>query len=222
MARVLVACEFSGRVRDAFTNIGFDAWSCDIIPSELPGNHIQDDVLRHLSDGWDLMVAHPPCTYLAVSGARWLHDARYPTRVKDQQEAIQFFKALANAPIDKIAIENPVGIMSSIMKQNFPNFLKQIIQPYYFGEEATKTTCLWLKNLPPLFHLDKPNLFGDRVTHVSDGGVVVTKTQRKWSKWFYDTSLLPYEIRGHERSKTFQGIADAMAEQWGKLLLAEG
>lgn len=138
--KVLVACEFSGIVRDAFKNRGHFAVSCDLLPTEKLGFHIQDDVLKHLDDGWDLMVAHPPCTYLAVSGARWFKD-----RQKEQKEAIEFFMALVNAPIPKICVENPVCIMST--KYRKPD---QIIQPWMFGHGETKKTCLWFKNLPKL------------------------------------------------------------------------
>jgi hypothetical protein len=211
--KVIIACEESQVVCVAFRKLGHEAFSCDLVDCSggHPEWHIQDDVLKHLNDGWDLMVAHPPCTYLSISGIRWLHDSRYPNRVQDQINATKFFMNLVDAPINKIAIENPIGIMSRVYRK--PD---QIIQPYYFGDKARKTTCLWLKNLNPLFHLDRPNLFGEHITHVDDGGIVITKSKRKWSRWFYETSLLPYEIRGRMRSKTFNGIAQAMAEQWGR------
>ena len=138
--RVLVACEFSGIVRDAFIARGHDAVSCDLLPTERPGPHIQGDVLELLGDGWDLMVAHPPCTHLAVSGARWFKDKRV-----EQAEALDFVRALLTAPIPRIALENPVSIISSRIRK--PD---QIIQPYWFGHGETKTTCLWLKGLPKL------------------------------------------------------------------------
>ena len=147
--KVLIACEFSGIVREAFRAKGHDAWSCDFLPTEIEGNHIQGDVLEVLDKGWDLMIAHPPCTYLATSGSRWLYDKRYPNRRGDQKKAIEFFMALINADIYQVAVENPVGIMSTVYRK--PD---QIIHPYYFGDEAQKATCLWLKNLHPLFHLD--------------------------------------------------------------------
>lgn len=201
--KVLVACEFSGRVRDAFARRGHDAWSCDLLPSETPGNHIQGDVTPLLKEHWDLLIAHPPCTFLCSSGARWVYDERYPNRAKDREGAVSFFMLFANAQIERIAIENPIGIMSTRYKKP-----TQIIQPYYFGEPAAKTTCLWLKNLPKLNPTHA--LFPSR-------GEVVTASGRTWSKWFYDTSCIPYKERGHERSKTFQGIAEVMAEQWGSL-----
>lgn len=135
--KVLIACEFSGIVREAFKSKGHDAWSCDLLPTEISGNHIQDNVLNILNDGWDLMIAHPPCTHLAVSGARWFKEKQ-----KEQLESIGFFMCLSAAPIDKICIENPVCIMSRIWSKP-----TQIIQPWQFGHGETKKTCLWLKNL---------------------------------------------------------------------------
>ncbi len=179
--RVLVACEFSGIVRDAFAARGHDAWSCDLVPTERPGNHIQGDVMSILNECWDLMVAHPPCTHLAVSGARWFKDKQ-----EEQRHAIAFFMALATAPIDKIAIENPISIMSTRYRK--PD---QIIQPWQFGHGETKATCLWLKNLPLL----KP-------TNIVDG-----RDHRIHR-------MPPGPNRARERSRTYQGIADAMADQW--------
>jgi hypothetical protein len=138
--KVLIACEFSGIVRDAFENKGHEATSCDLLPSELFGEHIQGNVLHHLDEGWDLMIAHPPCTHLAVSGARWFKDKQ-----QEQREAIDFFMALVNAPIPKICVENPISIMSTVYRK--PD---QIIQPWWFGHGETKATCLWLKGLPKL------------------------------------------------------------------------
>lgn len=180
--KVLVACEFSGVVRDAFIAKGHDAVSCDLIPSERPGPHYQGDVLEILDDGWDMMIAFPPCTHLAVSGARWFKTKQY-----EQEVAKIFFIRLADALIPKIAIENPIGIMST--QYHKPD---QIIQPWQFGHGETKATCLWLKNLPPL----KPtNIVGGREPRIHHMG--------------------PSPNRSKERSKTYQGIADAMAEQWG-------
>jgi site-specific DNA-cytosine methylase len=140
MGKVLVACEFSGIVREAFRIQGHDAWSCDLLPTEIPGQHIQDDVLKHLNAGWDLMIAHPPCTHLAVSGARWFRDKQ-----QEQIDALEFVRCLMDAPIDKICLENPVSIISSHIRK--PD---QIIQPWMFGHGETKATCLWLKGLPKL------------------------------------------------------------------------
>lgn len=199
--RVLVACEFSGVVRDAFAKRGHEAWSCDLLPSDRPGNHIQGDVIPVLSQGWDLMIAHPPCTHLAVSGA-----AHFEAKRKDgrQMEAVKFFLMLANAPIPKICVENPVCIMSSYWRKP-----EQVIHPWQFGHTEQKTTCLWLKNLPALEHIDEDDLFSKK-THVYEEMMRLPKKERERLHY-----LSPSPTRSHERSKTFQGIADAMAAQWG-------
>ena len=184
--RVLVACEYSGRVREAFRKLGHDAWSCDLLESEDGSDyHFQGDVMQVIkSSSWDLMIAHPPCTHLAVSGAR--HFAR-KRESGEQQEAIDFFMALANADIPMMAIENPVCIMSSVWRK--PD---QIIQPWQFGHGETKATCLWLKGLPKL---TPTNIVEGREARIH--------------------KMPPGPSRWKERSRTFQGIADAMAKQWG-------
>ena len=194
--RVLVACEYSGKVREAFRRLGHDAWSCDLLPAD-DGSpyHIQGDVLPVLGQDWDMMVGFPPCTHLASSGARWFAAKRADGR---QQQGIDFFMALANADIPMIALENPVGIMSTQYRK--PD---QIIQPWQFGHEATKTTCLWLKGLPKLI---PTNIVGKGERHVTKGG-------KSLPKWY---NLPPSKDRWKIRSETFQGIADAMAQQWGK------
>ena len=184
MTRILVACEYSGTVRDAFIALGHEAVSCDLLPTDKPGPHYQGDVFDIINDGWDLMIAHPPCTHLAVSGARWFKDKQ-----EEQKEAIDFFMKLINAPIPKIAVENPISIMST--KYRKPD---QIIQPWQFGHGETKATCLWLKELPLL-----------QPTNVVEG-----REQRIHN-------LPPSADRWKIRSTTFQGIADAMAQQWGNL-----
>ena len=193
--RVLVACEFSGVVRDAFMARGHDAVSCDLSPTRRPGPHIQDDVLFHLNDGWDLMVAHPPCTYLTISGNKWMkpeYESRFPGRAQKRLDAAAFFMALYNAPIPRIAEENPIGVMSTLFRR--PD---QVIQPWQFGHPETKATCLWLKGLPKL-HPTK---------------IVPLPLAEK------DRMRLHYLPRTPDRalirSITFQGVADAMAEQWG-------
>lgn len=188
--RVLVACEFSGIVREAFKLRGHDAWSCDLLPTEIEGNHIQDDVLNHLNDGWDLMIAHPPCTHLAVSGARWFKDKK-----NEQEEALEFVRTLLNAPIDKIALENPVSIISSKIRK--PD---QIIQPWMFGHPESKTTCLWLKNLPKLAPTN-----------------ILIKNTKYWDNQTKSgqNKLGPSNDRWKKRSITYSGIAEAMATQWG-------
>ena len=182
--KVLIACEYSGRVRDAFLAKGHDAVSCDLLESESPGPHYQGDVFDIIKNGFDLMIAHPPCTHLAVSGAR-----HFKEKIADgrQQEALDFVQRLMNAPINKICIENPISVISSKIRR--PN---QIIQPWMFGHGETKATCLWLKNLPNLIP-----------TQIVDG-----REQRIHK-------LSPSPNRWKERSRTYLGIANAMAEQWG-------
>jgi site-specific DNA-cytosine methylase len=182
--KVLIACEYSGVVRDAFLKQGHNAISCDLLPTEQPGPHYEGDVLDILNNGWDLMIAHPPCTHLAVSGARWFKDKQ-----QEQKEALDFVRILLDAPIKHIALENPVSVISSKIRK--PD---QIIQPWQFGHGETKKTCLWLKNLPPL-----------QPTKIVEG-----REQRIWK-------LPPSKDRWKLRSITYQGIADAMAEQWGNL-----
>ena len=183
--RILIACEYSGAVRDAFRQRGHDAMSCDLLPTDVPGPHYQGDVSDILNDGWDMLIGFPPCTHLAVSGARWFPEKRADGR---QQAALDFVRLLMNAPIDKIAIENPVSVISSQIRK--PD---QTIQPWQFGHGETKRTCLWLKGLPKLTPTD-----------IVDG-----REQRIWK-------MPPSPDRWKERSKTFTGIANAMADQWGK------
>ena len=182
--KVLVACEYSGTVRDAFIRAGHDAMSCDLLPTDVPGPHYQGNVLDVIEDGWDLMIAHPPCTHLAVSGARWFKEKQ-----KEQAEALDFVRVLLNAPIYRIALENPVSIISSRIRK--PD---QIIQPWQFGHGETKATCLWLKNLPLL---QPTNIVEGRDARIH--------------------RMPPSPYRWKERSKTYAGIAAAMAEQWGML-----
>jgi hypothetical protein len=179
--KVLIACEFSGVVRDAFIRQGADAWSCDLLDSDDRTRHIRDDVRNHLDAGWDLMIAHPPCTYLARSGARW-----WPDRMIEQAEALDFVSTLMLAPIPHIAIENPIGKISTAIRK--PD---QIIQPWMFGHGETKATCLWLKNLPTLIPTDIVDGREPRVHHMQPG-------PDRWK----------------QRSITCRGIADAMADQW--------
>lgn len=189
--KVLIACEYSGAVRDAFIAQGHDAISCDLLPTDAPGPHYQGDVRDIIEDGFDLMVAHPPCTHLAVSGARWFKDKQV-----EQVEALDFVRLLLSAPIDKIALENPISIISSRIRK--PN---QIIQPWQFGHPESKSTCLWLKNLPSLIPTD----------------VLPLPASGRWSNQTPSgqNKLGPSPDRWKERSKTYQGIAEAMAQQWG-------
>lgn len=182
--KVLVACEYSGAVRDAFIRAGHDAMSCDLLPTDVLGPHYQGNVLDVIGDGWDLMIAHPPCTHLAVSGARWFKDKQ-----KEQAEALDFVRLLLAAPIPSIALENPVSIISSRIRK--PD---QVVQPWQFGHGETKATCLWLKNLPLL----KP-------TNIVEG------REARIHK------MPPSPDRWKERSKTYAGIAAAMAGQWGSM-----
>lgn len=201
--RVLVACEYSGRVRDAFTKLGHDAISCDLLPTDVPGNHYQGDVRDILNDGWDLMIAHPPCTYLSVSGMHWTtRGLRDPALTED---ALEFVRLLMAAPIEKIAIENPISVISSRIRK--PD---QIINPYEFGHDASKKTCLWFKNLPLL----KP-------TKMVEPRIVITPSGKPAKRWgnqcdnYGQDKLPPSPDRWKLRSTTYQGIATAMAEQWG-------
>lgn len=207
--RVLLACEESQAVCTEFRKRGHEAFSCDLL--DCSGNHpewhIKGDVLEIIKEEWDLMIGFPPCTHLAVSGSR-----HFKNKILDgrQQDAINFFMCLVNAPINKIAIENPIGIMSS-------NYRKpdQIIHPYYFGDSFSKSTCLWLKNLKPLTHIKESPLFPNEVTHVDKGEFVTFSSGKKMAKWYNDAAGKKH---GHIRSKTFKGIAAAMADQWGGTL----
>jgi hypothetical protein len=182
--KVLIACEFSGTVRDAFAALGHDAWSCDLLPTEKPGNHHIGDAIdfAYVGGPWDLMIAHPPCTHLAVSGARWFKEKQ-----TEQANALEFVGGLLDAPIEMIALENPISIISSRIRR--PD---QIIQPWQFGHGEVKATCLWLKNLPKL-----------TPTNVVDGRVARVHREP------------PSPDRWKNRSRTMPGIAAAMAEQWG-------
>ena len=182
--RILIACEYSGTVRDAFIAAGHDAVSCDLLPSESPGPHYQGDVTDIIGNGWDMMIAHPPCTHLAVSGARWFH-----LKQQEQAEALDFVRLLMNAPIPRIAIENPVSIISSRIRK--PD---QVIQPWQFGHGETKATCLWLKGLPKL---TPTNIVEGREARIH--------------------KMPPSPNRWKLRSTTYKGIAAAMAQQWGQL-----
>lgn len=182
--RVLIACEFSGVVREAFRALGHDAWSCDLLPTEIPGQHIINDVRNVLDWDWDLVVAHPPCTYSSYAGNRWLNQ---PGRREKMFQSFELFEAIWNAPVKHIAIENPRGYVCKYWRQ--PN---DLIEPYYFGDPMTKATCLWLKNLPPLMATN-----------------IIIDPFINWTK---------YGSNGHNgkgRSRTFPGVAKAMAMQWG-------
>lgn len=185
MTKVLVACEYSGAVRDAFLAMGHDAMSCDLLPTDVPGPHYQGDVFDIIGDGWDLMIAHPPCTYLCVSGIHW--NTSRPERKIHTESALDFFQRLLNAPIPHIALENPVSVASSRIRP--PD---QTIQPWQFGHGETKATCLWLKNLP---QLQPTNIVSGRENRIH--------------------KMAPSKDRWKLRSATYPGIAQAMAQQWG-------
>ncbi len=208
--KVLIACEFSGIVRDAFIARGHDAISCDLLPTERPGPHIQGDVLQYLYPkmGWDMMIAHPPCTYLCVAG---LHYSKNNAgRMSKTLAAMDFFIQLYESPIAKVCIENPVGYINTAFRKP-----EQIIEPFYFGERERKKTCLWLKGLLPLIHIPEDTLF-EQKTHTAKPKPLKTIMRKSGTK-----KGQPYNYywrqgkTGKERSRTFQGIANAMAEQWG-------
>lgn len=196
--RVLVACESSGVVRDAFSALGHEATSCDLLPSSAPGSHVVGDVKDILNDGWDLLIAHPPCTYLSVSGMHWTaRGLRDPALTEN---ALDFVRLLMQSPIEKIAIENPVSVISTRIRK--PD---QIIQPYQFGHDASKKTCLWLKNLAPL----TPTKF------------IPPRIVNGKARWSNQTDsgqnrLTPSADRWKKRSETYVGIAAAMANAWGR------
>lgn len=197
--RVLVACEHSGIVRDAFAQLGHDAWSCDILPTMQPGNHIQADVLTVLNDGWDLMIAHPPCTYLTYAGMAHWHK---PGRAQLREEAMTFFMQMVHAPIEHICVENPRGLPNQAYKK--PD---QVIHPWMFGDPEMKRTCLWLKNLPGLWWSDK-SWFWEQTSVDKPEPTTIDRSGKK--RYFVDSKVRdPYE-----RSRTFPSVAAAMAIQW--------
>lgn len=207
--KILIACEFSQIVTNAFRLKGHEAYSCDILPCEggHPEWHIQGNVLEVINNGWDMMIAHPPCTYLSYAATSVWNN---PGRCKKRLEALEFFRLLWEAPIEKICIENPRGCASPTIAK-----YTQLIQPYFFGDTESKSTCLWLKNLPLLNHIKEDGLF-EKSTHVKPTIYAYYKHGKNKGKPIYGNNYLKFsEDRGHIRSKTFQGIADAMAKQWG-------
>lgn len=202
--RVLIACEFSGIVREAFRRKGHDAVSCDLLATEIPGPHYQGDVFDIIGQGWDLMIAHPPCTYLCSSGLHW--NKRQPERAAKTAEALDFVRRLLNADVPRIALENPVGCIGTQIRP-----ASQSVQPYNFGDDASKTTCLWLKGLPLLTPTER--IAGRSV--VWNG-----KTVERWANQCDSgqSNLAPSADRWAVRSRTFPGLAEAMAQQWGNLL----
>ena len=195
---VLVACEFSGIVRDAFIARGHDAWSCDLLPTEKEGPHILGDVRRILGTQWDIMIAHPPCTYLANSGVSWLY--RQEGRWEKLKEGAEFFRALLYAPIRRVAVENPIPHKYAV--KLIGRKYDQLVQPYMFGHPERKATCFWLRGLPPLVETN----------NVKEEMMKLPKNQAQRIHY-----MPPSKDRGKERSRTFPGIAEAMAKQWGNL-----
>jgi len=210
--RILVACEESQAITKELRALGHEAFSCDLLPCSggHPEWHLQQDVFEVIEQGWDMMIAHPPCTYLAVSGARWLYNkdgSKNEERWRNQAEALDFVQRLMDAPIDKIAIENPVSVISSHIRK--PD---QIVHPWMFGDKASKSTCLWLKNLPKLEPTDIVEK-GEFIEFISKKGI-----KKRQPKWYFDAlkeAKTPAERRTL-RSKTFKGMAQAIAKQWTK------
>lgn len=201
--KVLVACEYSGTVRDAFIRMGHDAISCDLLPTDIAGPHYQGSVFDIINNGFDLMIGHPPCTYLSYAATAYWDE---PGRIQKRLDALNFFAKLWLAPIEKICLENPLGITSAVITKH-----SQIIHPYYFGDSDLKRTCLWLKNLPELVHFKLNTLF-DSQTHVAHPEPMYVDKISGKKRYFTDGNR-----GGHLRSRSFQGIADAMASQWGIL-----
>lgn len=215
--KVLIACEYSATVRTAFENLGHDATSCDLLPSERTGKHYQGDVLDIINDNWDLMIGHPPCTYLSYAGNKYFNEYLYGEKARqrkiEKEKAIEFFMKLWNAPIKHIALENPKGYICKVMKQT------QVIHPYFFGENDVKQIFLWLKNLPPLVHTKQPTLFEPKTHIPMPEPKYITKNGDK----IYRTQAISgtSKDRSKERSRFFVSIADAMAQQWSDFICNE-
>jgi site-specific DNA-cytosine methylase len=216
--KVLIACEYSGIVRDSFHKKGFNVTSCDILPSETKGNHYQGDIFDILySKDWDLLIAFPPCTYISAAGLHLcnidIHGNKAIDRIKKRNKAVEFFLDLYSAPIKHICIENPTGhISANILKPS------QIVHPYFFGERQMKRTCLWLKNLPPLQHSKENTLFSVKTHSEKPKPLSIDKTTGK-KRYFTDTIIKSKLKTAHARNKTFKSIANAMAEQWSSYIL---
>lgn len=202
--KILIACEYSGTVRDAFIKAGHEAMSCDLLPTDVPGPHYHGSVFDIIDKGWDMMIGHPPCTYLTVTGNKWFKPEfkhRFPDRHKQREDAIAFFKSMFECNIPRICLENPVGILSSVYRKP-----TQYVQPWQFGDPHSKKTGLWLKNLPELVP-----------TKIVEPQFYIYKDGRKDPIWHVESMRMKPLERMKYRSKTFQGIADAMAAQWGTL-----
>lgn len=218
--KVLVACEYSGTTRDAFASLGFDAWSCDLLESETPGQHYKGSVFDIINEGWDLLIGHPPCTFLSSAGLHFcnieIHGQKAIERIKQRNKAIEFFLDLYSSNIKHICLENPVGhISSSILKPT------QIIHSYYFGEREMKRTALWLKNLPALEYKLIDDLFGAATASLKPEPLQVSirkKDGKIKNRYFTDVMINGKFKTGHEKSKSFKSIAYAMAEQWSEII----
>lgn len=215
--KILVACEYSGTTRDAFTALGHEAWSCDVLPTETPGNHYRCDVRDVLGLGWDMMIAHPPCTYLSCAGLHYCnvekHGEKALQRIAKRDKAVRFFMDLYNAPIPRICIENPQGYMARAFRK--PD---QVIHPYYFGEREMKRTCLWLRNLPPLLWTAQDTLFeaATATPKPLPYQIQIRKTTGQVrNRYWTDCTNSPNFLNGHNKSRSFTSIANAMAMQWG-------
>ena len=219
--RVLIGCEYSGRVREAFKKYGFDVWSCDLLPTEIPGQHYQCDIFEVLSQHWDVFIAFPPCTYLSSAGLHLCnidrHGQKAIDRIKKRNKAIEFFLDLYNLNIDFICLENPIGHISA-------NILKptQIIHPYYFGERELKRTALWLRNLPPLKYKLQADLFGPQTAtdYPEPNQIQIQKKTGKIKKrYFTDSTNNGNFLNGKNKSLIFNSIADQMAAQWAPIII---
>jgi hypothetical protein len=218
--KVLIGCEYSGRVREAFKKLGFNAWSCDILPTEIPGNHFQCDIFEVVHKKWDLFIGFPPCTYLCSAGLHYCnierHGQKAIDRIKKRNQAIEFFLDLYSLPIEHLCLENPVGHISScVLKPT------QIIHPYYFGEQELKRTALWLKNLPPLEYHLQDNLFSQKTAsdYPQPYQKQLCKKTGKFKNRYFTDSILNNNFKdGKSRSMLFQCFADQMALQWSNVI----
>lgn len=215
--RILIACEYSGIIRNAFSVLGHDVWSCDLLPTETEGQHYQCDVREVITLGWDMLIAHPPCTYIAASGLHYCNIERYGDKAKERivkrHDAVSFFLEMYNAPINKICVENPRGYISTVFKRP-----TQEIHPYYFGEPEMKRTGLWLKNLPPLLWTPQNTLFEEKTaTERPEPYQIQTRkaTGKVKNRYWTDNTITSNFLNGKNKSKSFQSIANAMAMQWG-------
>ena len=217
MARIIIACEESQTITSLFREAGHECYSCDLKPAKINADwHFQEDIFKIIEreSKFDLMIAHPPCTFLTVTRNKWFKpefDSRFPTQHQDREDAVDFFMKLANLPIDRIALENPIGIMSTRWRP-----ADQVIHPWHFGDAERKATCLWLKNLPKLVWAKQDNLFEQQTSVVPN--IIKLKSGKTMSKYHYESVSLSKDERSEVRSKTFPGIGAAIVSQWGSIL----